>query len=193
MHNDIVKFLNESVSGCEATLRDDLAGDPVIFVNKENIYDVCKNLKEGKFEFNVLQVITGTDYEDRYEVSYILASYSKNSELILKTKLNKDKDENKETEPVLDTVTSLWKAANFQERECYDMLGVTFTNHPDPRRILCPDDWKGFPLRKDYVVEEVYNGMTVNPAEKINSADHNYFQEMKEKYGDKKVMHSWKK
>ena len=139
---------------------------------------------------NVLQCVTGTDYEDRIEVSYIIASFTKNSEVIIKAKLPKTSSE---ATVAIDSVCSVWKSANFLERETYDMLGVVFTNHPDMRRILCPDDWEGYPLRKDYKVQEVYNDMVVDPPEKVNKADHNFFKEIMEKMGDeKKVAYSWK-
>lgn len=190
MHNEIVSFLNSKVSGCNATAPEVEAGDTPVYVEASHILECCKSLRDGEHEVNVLQAITGTDYEDRIEVTYILASFLKNTELLLKVKLPKA---DATAEPTVDSVCKVWKAANFQEREVYDMLGVHFNNHPDHRRILCPDDWEGFPLRKDYEVQEVYNGMTVNPEHKINNADHFYFQEVEKKLGEgRKVTHSWK-
>ena len=76
--------------------------------------------------------------------------------------------------PKVDSVVSLWKAANFQERETYDMLGVEFVGHPDHRRIICPVYWTGFPLRKDYVVQEKYLDMVVNPVHKMNIGEREF-------------------
>ncbi len=76
--------------------------------------------------------------------------------------------------PQVDSVVSLYKAANFQERECFDLFGVEFLNHPDLRRILCPYDWQGHPLRKDYVAPKFYNGMEVFPEDKMNSEDREF-------------------
>jgi NADH-quinone oxidoreductase subunit C len=63
--------------------------------------------------------------------------------------------------PEIPSVASIWPTANWHEREAYDMFGVVFTGHPDLRRILCPEDWDGFPLRKDFKVPEFYQGMKV--------------------------------
>ena len=60
----------------------------------------------------------------------------------------------------IETVSSIWPAADWHERETYDLMGVVFLNHPDPRRILCPEDWVGFPLRKDYEFPKEYHGIS---------------------------------
>jgi NADH-quinone oxidoreductase subunit C len=187
MHNQIVEFLNKSVSGCSAVVNVATVGDSSITVEATHILAVCNALKSStEFEFNVLQVITGADYADRSEVSYVLASFTKNLELIIKVKLPRN-------DAHVDSVVSVWKAANFQERECYDMFGIKFTNHPDKRRILCPDDWKGFPLRKDYIVEEVYNGMVVNPPAKNNTDDKMFAKNLRAELGNPKLVSgSWK-
>ena len=74
----------------------------------------------------------------------------------------------------------VYSAANWQERECYDMLGVRFKNHPDHRRILCPDDWEGFPLRRDYEAAKSYRGMEIYPDDKMNFEDREFAQKQKE-------------
>lgn len=190
MHNEIATHLNSSVSGCNATAVIAEVGDSSVFVDPSHIKAVCESLKASDWNFQTLQVITGTDYADRIEVSYVLCSFENNHELILKTKLPKA---SADAVPELDSVCSVWKAANWQERECYDMVGVKFNGHPDHRRILCPEDWEGWPLRKDYVVQEEYHGMKVNPEHKINNADHFFFKQIQEKMEDpKKLSHSWK-
>ena len=88
--------------------------------------------------------------------------------LILKAALDREGD------LTVASVVSLWSSANFQERETYDMLGVTFDGHPDHRRILCPEDWEGFPLRKDYVPAETYKDMTINPVHKMNIGEREF-------------------
>jgi NADH-quinone oxidoreductase subunit C len=107
---------------------------------------------------------------DYMEVCYMFAHFDPNSprDLILKVKVTDRVAAN------VDSIVKLYPAANFQERECYDMFGITFNNHPDHRRILCPDDWEGFPLRKDYVAQKMYNGMEVYPDGKMNFEDREY-------------------
>lgn len=193
MHNQIAETLNRVVSGANAVVNTATVGDSSITVDSGKILDVCKTLKsEG---FNVLQVITGCDYADRIEITYVLADYTKNLELLLKTAVARGdgSGNNKDTLPKVDSVVSVWNAANFQERETYDMIGINFVGHPDLRRILTPDDWQGYPLRRDYVVQEKYLDMVVNPPAKINTEDHFFGKKLKAEIGDpKKVSASWK-
>ncbi len=182
MPKEIADFINSRVPGANAVVNAAEAGDASITVDAKHLLRTCEALKNGPYEFNVLQVISGVDFlaraavegdtpspavEPRIEVNYILASFTKNNELILKVKLPREN-------PTVESVVSVWKAANFQERETYDMMGVTFTGHPDHRRILCPEDWQGFPLRKDYVAPETYNGMTIYPEAKLNYAEREF-------------------
>jgi NADH-quinone oxidoreductase subunit C len=193
MHNQVVEFLNKSVPGCLATATIATVGHSSVTVAPTHIFDVCKNLKEStEFHFHVLHVISGTDFPatGEIEVAYILSSYSKNLELILKTRLPRG---DKNNLPKLNSVVKVWTAANFQERECYDMIGVDFVGHPDLRRILCSDGWDGHPLRKDYVTPEKFQGMVINPPEKVNTQDHFFGKRLREEIGDpKKVSWSWK-
>ena len=187
MHNKIVELLNSKVPGCNAKANIATVGDSTISVEATHIVEVCKYLKnDPEYDFNVLHVISGTDYKSYMDLSYIISSYSKNLELIIKVNLSPDNLN-------VNTLVPLWPAANFLERECYDMLGIKFTGHPDLRRILCPDDWEGFPLRKDYVPAEKYNGMVINPPDKVNTADHMFASKLRVELGDpKKVSGSWK-
>ncbi|MFZ8933432.1 MAG: NADH-quinone oxidoreductase subunit C [Bacteriovoracaceae bacterium] len=168
MHDKWASLINSKVSSANATVNNAEVGDSSISVEASTIKEVCQALKDNSF--NVLQVITGTDYindNPRIEVSYILADFINNHEVIIKTSLPREN-------PELDSVTSLWKSANFLERECYDMTGVKFKDHPDHRRILCPQDWEGFPLRKDYVAAKEYNGMELYPEDKLNLEDQGF-------------------
>ena len=191
MLEQMVNFLNDNCQGCQATAPEVEKGDRGVLVNSSHIKSVCETLRDSpEYDMTSLQVITGCDYPDRIEVSYFLASFKKNHEVMVKTKLPKASPK---AVPEIQSVCSVWKAANFQERECFDMVGVKFLEHPDHRRILCPEDWQGYPLRKDYQVEKEYNGMVVNPEEKINSADHFFYKKLYDEVEDpKKLTFSWK-
>ncbi len=196
MHNNIASFLNTNVSGANATVNVATAGDSSITVAAEKILEVCRALKASpEFEMNVLQAITATDYKENLELTYVLASFLKNHELLLKVKLPRGEGTGNTLAnlPTINSVVSVWSAANFQEREAYDMIGVHFVGHPDHRRILCPDDWQGYPLRRDYVVQEKYLDMVVNPPWKNNTEDQMFGKNLKEQMGDPKlVSFSWK-
>ena len=184
MHNDIVAFLNAEVSGCNAVANIAEVGDSSVTIASTHIKAACAALKNSeKFEMNVLEVISAVDFpeENEIELCYMLASFIKNTDFILKLRVPRGDEDNL---PSVDSVCDVWKAANFQEREAYDMMGVRFNDHPDHRRILCGDDWKGYPLRKDYVVEKVYNGMTVDPEHKINKTDIEFFAKMRIEHED---------
>ena len=120
-------------------------GDTFVQVESESILEVCKYLKE-ELHFIYLNDIFGIDRftsEDRFEVAYHLVSLRDRERLFLKTRLP-------EEEPVLESVTDIWKSASWMEREVYDMFGVKFTNHPDFRRIFMPEDYEYFPMRKEF-------------------------------------------
>ncbi|NUM32570.1 MAG: NADH-quinone oxidoreductase subunit C [Bacteroidetes bacterium] len=116
-----------------------------IFIHSENILPLMKNLKDDeKTQFDYLFCLTCIDRISSFEVVYHLLS--KNYKHILVVKSTISNIENPQTE----TVSHIWKTAEFHEREVYDLFGVKFINHPDLRRIFLEDDWKGFPLRKNY-------------------------------------------
>jgi len=114
--------------------------------NKNNILSLLKKLKENSdFIFDQLLDITAVDNpsrERRFDLIYIIQSLKKNKKLILKTSL-KEND-------TIETITSVHKAADWYERECYDLFGIEFTNHPDLRRIMTDYNFEGHPLRKDF-------------------------------------------
>jgi NADH-quinone oxidoreductase subunit C len=125
-------------------LPEDLRNDPR--VPAEKLVEVCRRLK-GEHEFNRLSGITAVDWhpaEPRFELVYLLHSLPRNERLILKCRVEEPYE--------IDSVTSVWRAADWYEREVFDLFGITFRNHPDLRRIMLPDDWQGHPLRKDYPV-----------------------------------------
>ncbi len=169
-------LINTNVSSANAQVLKAEVGMSSIVINADAILKVCQFLRDNKQKpFNVLQVISGVDYLEYIEVNYMLANFDLNNayDFVLKVRLAD------RVNPSLESVVSVWSAANFQERECYDMLGVTFKNHPDHRRILCPDDWEGFPLRKDYNAPKYYNGMEVFPDSKMNLEDREFIVRQK--------------
>lgn len=174
MHKELSDLINRNVSGANAVpyLAPEKKFDSSITVEASHIRKVVEFLKTNKENsWNSLHVISGVDYMDYMEVCYMLTNYDPaNSKgvLILKTRVTD------RVNPTIDTISDIFLAANFQEREVYDMFGIKFNNHPDMRRILCPDDWKGWPLRKDYIAQKTYNGMEVYPDSKMNMEDREY-------------------
>ena len=114
---------------------------PLAPVKKEDLLKVAAKVKEMGFDH--LSVITGIDYVDRFEVIYNFFSYGKKENLVLKVILDHEA-------PEVESLASLWKGADWLERETYDLVGIRFTGHPNLKRILLPEGWKGHPLRKDY-------------------------------------------
>ena len=119
------------------------------------IVAVCDYLKsDPETSFNYLSDLTCVHYPDRreapFEIVYNLFSIDSNERVRLKVR----------TSGSVDSVTSVWPSANWLEREVFDLFGVTFTNHPDLRRLLLPPDWEGHPLRKDYPLEFIENAWT---------------------------------
>jgi len=117
-----------------------------VFVPAERIVEVCTFLRDDpELDFALLACITGVDYlprEPRFEVVYHLLTVSKNGRFVLKVQLP---DEH----PSVPTVVGVWPTANWHEREAYDFYGIVFEGHPDLTRILLPEAWEGWPLRKD--------------------------------------------
>lgn len=114
---------------------------PLAIIKREDLLKVAKKVKD--MGFDQLSVITGIDYKDRFEVIYNFFSYRKKENLALKVVLGHEA-------PSVDSLASLWKGADWLERETYDLVGIMFTGHPDLTRILLPEGWQGHPLRKDY-------------------------------------------
>ncbi len=122
--------------------------DEILVVQKDSLLETARNLKNGPLSFDNLHCITAIDRLEKIEMIYILYSISKRHALTLKVYLSPE-DLN------IASLASMWKSANWLERETYDMFGVNFSGHPDMRRILNPYDWKGYPLRKDYTNPEL--------------------------------------
>jgi NADH-quinone oxidoreductase subunit C len=111
------------------------------------IVSVCGFLKYDQ-SFARLSTVTGVDRypaEPRFEVVYHLHSVQRTERLRLKCRLPG-------ADPAIESVTSVWRSANWYERETFDLFGIQFLNHPNLRRIMMPEDWEGHPLRKDYPI-----------------------------------------
>lgn len=123
-------------------------GEVTVVVKKEEIVAVCTFLKD-ELGFNFLTDLCGVDYlgtAPRFMVVYHLYNIGAHQRFRVKAPVE-------EGDARIDTVIGVWSTANWHERECYDLMGITFNGHPDLRRILLPDDWEGHPLRKDYPLQ----------------------------------------
>ena len=153
--DDIIEFTEEVIQ-------------PFIMVKSAAIEKISSFLRdEDKFQFDWLNSLSGVHYPakevpeeseekpiDEFEVVYHLYSMKYKHKIVMKTRVPVNSAK-------IPSVAQVWRTADWHEREAYDLFGIEFTNHPDLRRILLPDDWEGFPLRRDYVTPEYYNGMKV--------------------------------
>ncbi len=149
------------------------APDPWIEVSPQELLSVCLFLRDDPAQqYNFLNCISGVDYlhtdpkkaaksgwEPHLELVYHLSSTVTRQRLVLKVMLPRWRDGVEGELPVVPSVSHLWRTADWHEREVYDLMGVHFEGHPDLRRILCPEDWIGHPLRKDYQPPEYYHGI----------------------------------
>ena len=139
-----------AVPGCEAALERIVSG-PVLVVRPELVTDVLRFLRDDpEHAFDMLVDITAVDYRPKhgcFHVVYLLRSLARNARLTVKTKPAGD-------DPVVASVSALWKNADWAEREVWDMFGVRFAGHPGLRRILLYPEFEGHPLRKDYPVDK---------------------------------------
>jgi NADH-quinone oxidoreductase subunit C len=117
-----------------------------LLVKAESLPEIAAYLKSTpKFDFDYLSAITAVDYLDYFEVNYLLTSLRRNHSLVVKTRCYGREN------PSLPSVVSLWRSADFQEREIYDLFGISFEGHPNLKRIVLWDGFRGNPLRKDYL------------------------------------------
>jgi len=147
--------------------------DPFVVVEPADLVEVCRFLRDDpRLRFELLSCISGVDYlepdpkklakagfEPHTEVVYHLQSFTHRHRIVVKLVLPRWKDNKPGELPEVPSVTSLWQAADWHEREVYDLSGIWFTGHPDLRRILLSEDWEGHPLRKDYEFPLEYHGI----------------------------------
>lgn len=165
--------LLETTFGAKITGKNLDAMNPWIEVAPEAILEVSRFcLHEPRLALDYLRNQSASDFllEDakkaeklgitpHLEVVYHLFSFIHKHEIVLKVILPRWKNDTPGEIPVLDSVASVWKIADWHEREIYDLVGIHFEGHPNLRRILCPEDWVGHPLRKDYEFPLEYHGI----------------------------------
>ncbi len=147
--------------------------NPFVQIEPSKLVEVMTFLRDdSRLKFEMLNDVTGVDwleidskklpkagFEPHLEVVYHLSSFTFGHRFTVKVKLPRWKDDQAGQLPELPTLSSIWKTADWQEREVYDLLGIHFVGHPDQRRILMNDDWEGHPLRKDYEFPLEYQGV----------------------------------
>jgi NADH-quinone oxidoreductase subunit C len=147
--NSALRKLREWDGRAVATVLE-FRGEVTVVIPREYLPKVAEYLAtEPSLSFSFLSDVTAVDrfpMEPRFEVNYQLLSLECRERLRLKVRLAGQ-------DPVIPSVTPIWPTANWHEREIFDLFGIRFEGHPDLRRILMPDEWEGYPLRKDYPVE----------------------------------------
>ena len=155
----IQKFGESVIVGEETT-----GLQPALLIDPDLIADVCLELRDNpKTYFDFLSCLSGVDYgveANRFGVVYHLASIPYQTQLTLK--VSKENNRDLDNLPSFPSIASVYHSADWHEREAFDMEGIFFEGHPDLRRILMPDDWEGYPLRKDYKNAEYYKGIKID-------------------------------
>ncbi|MBW2702366.1 MAG: NADH-quinone oxidoreductase subunit C [Deltaproteobacteria bacterium] len=131
------------------------AGDPFALVNPEHWHTACQVLRDDEaLTFDFLRSLTAVDRPEQGQLELVvhLFAYKHRQAFVLKTLCPREEGQ-------IQTVSDIWPAANWHEREVFDLFGLDFEGHPDMRRLLMPDDWVGHPLLKDYQEEESYRGI----------------------------------
>lgn len=147
--------------------------DPWVSIDPAKLIEIATFLRDDpRLTFDILNCITGVDYletdakkvakvgyEPHLEVVYHLHSFVHKHRFVIKLMLPRWKDNKPGELPEVPSVAEIWRTADWHERETYDLCGVSFTGHPDLRRILLSEDWEGYPLRKDYEFPLEYHGV----------------------------------
>ncbi len=154
----IVEFGNQAIAVVEES-----GLQPALVVHRGKLAEVCLFLRDHEETyFDFLSCISAVDNgveAGSFSVVYHLASIPHQHQLTIKVTV--DNDRRLDNLPVVPTVTGVWRTADWHEREAFDLMGVYFEGHPDLRRILLPEDWEGYPLRKDYQEAETYHGIAI--------------------------------
>ncbi len=146
MSEDKVNLLKSRLTNFKIEYTD-VNGTPALYINREDILEVCKILKEDEsLKFNSCVDAVSVDRfekKDRFEMIYNLLSIDSNERLFIKIRLDSKR-------PEMESLIPVWKSANWYEREAYDLMGIIFLNHPDLRRMYMPENYEYHPLRKDF-------------------------------------------
>ena len=146
----LIASLQDAIPGAHIDHAPSVDLQTTVYVSREDLLIVARVLRDrADLGFSFLADLTAVDFwprEPRFELVYLLVSIAHRLRLRVKVKLHG-------TDARLPTVSGLWPAANWLEREVWDLFGIAFDGHPDPRRLLMPEDWEGYPLRKDYPVQ----------------------------------------
>ena len=158
----IIEILNEKFAETYSVDQNN-EHQPLIIIDKKNLLSIVGFIKsDPRLYFDYLSCIAALDNleENRFEIIYHFNSIPLEKQLILKVLI--PRVSNKALSESVPSLTGLFKTADWQEREIYDLYGIPFEYHPDLRRILMPNDWVGFPLRKDYDTSQAYHGITID-------------------------------
>jgi NADH-quinone oxidoreductase subunit C len=160
---DIKNLLVHKFSETIILKEDTVSLQPSLTVPAPQIDTICKELYENEQTyFDFLSCLTAIDNGPEkgiMELIYNLYSIPYNLKLTLRIEIPRNLPN--EPLPQVPTVSYIWRTADWHEREAYDLMGIEFTGHPDLRRILLTTDWEGYPLRKDYEIQEMYHGIKV--------------------------------
>ena len=163
---EIIQVLKEKFGPAILEEHEDAAEPHVVF-DRASVEEIMRFARDDpRLRFDLLSLISTVDYPPqaasadgktpekpgRIEVVYFLDSITHRHRLVLKALLNRE-------EPRIHSVEEVWHAADWHEREAFDLMGVVFEGHHNLIRILCAEDWEGHPLRKDYVIPETYHGI----------------------------------
>lgn len=160
-----IKDLLTEKFGTDAIIGEEIGVlQPALLITPDSIVAVCRELRDNPLTYyDFLSLISGIDYgveAGRFGVVYHLSSIPYQTQLTLKISKAHGRDLN--DLPAFPSVIDVYKTADWHERENYDLMGIFFEGHPDLRRILLPDDWNGFPMRKDYQNAEYYKGIKID-------------------------------
>jgi NADH-quinone oxidoreductase subunit C len=160
MDDILLTSLREIFPGVELEEAPAVDGQPTAYVPRDDLPQIASALRDrAEWRFDFLAELTAIDFwprEPRFELVFLLVSISRRRRLRLKVRLHG-------TDARIATVSTVWPSANWLEREVWDLFGITFDGHPDPRRLLMPEDWEGYPLRKDYPVQINLPARTTEP------------------------------